>query len=349
MTHLAAGISPNRLTPYLLWLITLCAAPPALAATDPASGCNPGQSSIIFLPDVSISRDIRVGSRLQLNELASNNPVQFNCTFSRQSMLGFKTNSPYLTSFNGLRIYATNLPGIGYALGQSATLCPGSDGYSRDNGVSLDKQKYYSCVSVGSGINNPWVAALMLRFYKTTNEMSSGTVNLSGMIASIVRNDGIDLPLEIPLLVNNFNVSATSCSTVNISPNPVQLPDISTSSALPSIGSRYGDTPFRISINCPYTTSLYITFGDRNAVDQTGSILLPDASSTAGGVGIQLWHNGNLIGFGPDSPTPGDLNQFFLDRFSGQQNFLFSASYTRTGPLAAGLLSSTATFTLSYQ
>ncbi|RQO66993.1 hypothetical protein DBR44_16975 [Aquitalea sp. FJL05] len=313
-----------------------------------ASGCTAKQSSVITFPDLSTNRDMRIGTSYPPYFVQSTNALQFSCSYVSQSMFGLRTKSPYLTSFNGMRIYATNVAGIGYAVGL-ATQYPGCGSYSKDDPSAPDKQKYYVCVNMGSGYNMPWQGAFYFTFYKTANVAESGTVDLSGMIYGIVVNDGVAIPVEIPLLTNSFKVTANTCNVVSISPNPVTLPDIGTQSSLPTINSVYGSTPFNISVNCSTPTQLYITFTDKSDIGQTGRILFPDANSSAQGLGVELRYNGDVVGFGPDTPTPGNINQIYLDNVSGLQSIPFSASYIRIGTITPGVFSAAATFTLSYQ
>lgn len=189
-----------------------------------------------------------------------------------------------------------------------------------------------------------------IALYKTSEQTGSGLLDLSGRISSIVKNgpETVQANLNVPLVSNSPQISSTSCSVLNISPNPVSLPTVNINE-LKTINSVSKSTPFNINISCSGTANLYITFTDKNNIGGTGSILSLDSSSTAHGIGLQLAHNGNVISYGPDASTISNTNQFFLNTFSGTQSFPFTASYIRTGTITPGQLSATATFTLSYQ
>ena len=270
---------------------------------------------------------------------------------------GIYTTGNYVTTINGQRVFSTNIPGIGYAVGTSGNFstqygnspCPSTTTWigASDSATyapqPYEPNNYFGCLLVN--ISGSYYATFYLQFYKTDPIVGSGTLDLSGQIYLGAYNGKLDNTR--PLLTTPSNIVNTSC-TNSISPNPVNLPAI-TANQLPSLNSTTGSTTFNININCSYSTNLYITFTDKNNPTQTSNILTPDSGSTSKGVGMQLSYNSNTVNYGPDSAASGNTNQFFLRTFSGQQSFPLSVSYIRTGAITAGTLSTTATFTFSYQ
>lgn len=319
--------------------------------------CTPAAGSSITLPNITFARDIPVNSQLG-SDIASAPGVQFNCDSSDGSSkeLGIKmTTGSYVTMINGRSVFSTNVSGIGYAAGfavSAPTSCTRTvvwvDGTNTGDGNIRNR-----LICSSSGVQTKLSGTFYLAFYKTAPTIGSGTVQLNNTVNAILRLGGtwlpyLTLPGETSLQANGFSLAATSCVLNSISSSTISLPVIS-NSALPAVGSMAGSTPFALTINCPATTKLYLTFTDNNNIGQTGNILSLSTGSTAGGVGLQLAYNGSTINFGPDSATAGNNGQMALAQFAGLRSFPFSVSYIRTGPVSPGSVAAAATFTLSYQ
>ncbi len=308
-----------------------------------------------------------------LNALPINSPIgsqvmsakvkQFNCSglpAGNAHVYGIYTMGNYVTTINGRRVYSTNIPGIGYAVGVDGSIfdsygthscmtpTPGWIGEpdGRYDNEPYSPNNFFSC---SSSLVSSYSATFYLQFYKISHPVGSGRLDLSNQIYSAAYfspSTGI-IYGKLPLITIPSDVINTSC-TSSVSPNPVNLPTINTGQ-LPWLNSTAGNTTFNINTTCQNTTNLYVTFTDKNNTSQTGSILTPDNSSTTKGLGMQLSYNSNIVHYGPDAVGSGNTNQFFLRTFSGQQSFPFSVSYIRTGAIMAGTLATTATFTFSYQ
>lgn len=342
----------------LLPLITL------LLSANTYATCTVAGSNSITLPSFNQN----------LNALPINSPIgsqvmsakirQFDCTglpAGNAHVYGIYTTGNYVTTIDGRRVFTTNIPGIGYALGVDGSLSAGSSTFScnfhtppswiGETDSNYPSQPYepnnfYSC---SSSLVSNYSATFYLQFYKISNPVGSGTLDLSNQIYSaayFLPGPGT-IYGKLPLITTPSNVINSSC-TSSVSPNPINLPTIH-AGQLPFLNSTAGNTTFNINTSCPNTTNLYITFTDKNNLGQVGNILTPDNSSTSSGIGTQLSYNSNIIYYGPDSGNSGNTNQFFLNTFSGQQSFPFSASYIRTGAISPGTVSTTATFTFSYQ
>ncbi|RMC93793.1 fimbrial protein [Aquitalea palustris] len=319
--------------------------------------CTPAAGSSIALPNLTFARDIPLNSQLG-SDIASTPGVQFNCdsSDSNSKELGIKmTTGNYVTMINGRSVFSTNVPGIGYAAG-FAVSAPAScsratvwvDGSNTGDGNIRNR-----LICSSSGVQTKLSGTFYLAFYKTASTIGSGTVQLNNTVNAILRLGGtwlpyLTLPGETSLQANGFSLAATSCALSGISSSSINLPVIS-NSALPTVGSLAGNTSFALTINCPATTRLYLTFTDNNNSGQTSDILSLGSGSTAKGVGLQLSYQGSTIRFGPDSAIAGNTNQLLLANLAGPRNFPFSVSYIRTGTVSPGSLSATATFTLSYQ
>lgn len=325
-----------------------------------AAVCTAGTSNTFTLPTLtqgfnSLQVNSPIGGVITASPAANK---QFSCGTTTM-IFGIYTKSPYVTTINGRRIYNTNIPGIGYAIGINGymntiygnTTCPASTMWIGTADTTLlspqpfEPNNYFGCML--SNFSGSYFATISLQLYKTATVVGSGTLNLTGQIYSSAFN-GTSVDNEQAIITTPSNVVNSSCSTTNITPNPVSLPAID-GKLLPTLNSTTGQTTFNININCPASTNLYITLTDKNNIGQTGSVLTPDSNSTAKGVGMQLKYNGQTVSYGPDSPTFGNTNQFFLRSFTGSQSFPFTVSYIRTGTISPGTLSTAATFTFSYQ
>lgn len=352
------GLKCQIFTLLTLLLISL------LLSANAYASCTTTGSNSITLP--SFNQD--------LNALPINSPIgaqvmsakirQFNCSglaAGNAHVYGIYTTGRYVSTIDGRRVYGTNIPGIGYAVGVDGSIFAGGatfscnyhtppswigepDGHYANEPYSPNS--YFNC---SSSLVSGYSATFYLQFYKISHPVSSGTLDLSHQIYSAVYFSPSNGTIygKLPLITTPSNIINTSC-TNTISPNPVNLPTIN-AGQLPFLNSTAGTANFNINTTCPNTTNLHITFTDKNNTGQTGSILTPDSSSTTKGVGMQLSYNSNIVRYGPDMVSSGNTNQFFLNTFSGQQNFPFAASYIRTGAILPGTLSTTATFTFSYQ
>ncbi|WP_165494124.1 fimbrial protein [Aquitalea sp. USM4] len=243
-------------------------------------------------------------------------------------------------SIDGRTIFSTSAPGIGYALAIEPTnFCSNT----------LQWVPFLTCKTTTKAFN--FNAKVRIQFYKTgpIKSASSISINTKNFIIWENRSGVNDVITTMAINFNPFNLTVNTCSLLSGSITNINLPQIARSS-LPNTNSIAGSTPFRLTITCPSNINLNITFTDNNNIGQTTNILTPATTSTAKGVGIQLQYNGKIISFGPDLAEPGTTNQIVLNsNLAGVQSFPFSASYIRTGTVTPGSLSSTATFTLSYQ
>jgi len=295
----------------------------------------------IQLPDLKFNfNSIPINGKIG-SEIVTPEQVIYECSENYYRQIQDRGGRPEIS---GRQIYSTSTPGIGYAVALEPTnFCGGL--------------VYWSPFTTCNESTNPFKFKAKLRFqlYKTGPVSSASNTSIGSRWSNSffqlleTNNNGYLYATNVFYSSNPFTLTVYSCSLQSSTITNINLPQISILD-LPSINSITGDTPFSITIKCPTTTKLSITFTDNNKIGQTGSILTPAAGSTAKGVGVQLQYNGNRVNFGPDSSEPGTTNQITLNsNLTGIQTFPFSAAYIRTGTVTAGTLSTTATFTLSYQ
>jgi type 1 fimbria pilin len=227
---------------------------------------------------------------------------------------------------SGATIFPTGVAGVGYRITH-----PNTGNYlAAYSGDSIASGNYD--LSVTSGFE-----------LVKTGPIANGAVLNAGTLG-YWRYDGF---LSI-LRAENFNLVGSvtftypSC-TVNNNVINVVLPTISTT-AFNGIGTTAGATAFNISLNCSAGSTLAIEFDTSNPASGANSVI---ANSTGTGraknVGVQLIDHGFVpITFG--TPTVVGATP------SGPYTLTYYARYYQTAASpAAGTVSATATFTLTYQ
>lgn len=150
--------------------------------------------------------------------------------------------------------------------------------------------------------------------------------------------------------VIDFNASgitfvAPAC-TIAVDPTVVTLPTVY-NSAFTGVGSTAGLTPFNVQLNCPSAAAganVAITLATSNPAPSTTGVIAPTSGGGyAKNVGVQvLDKNGNPIPFSTTIPAGTATAGIF--------NIPLNARYYQTGtPVAAGNVSATATYTITYQ
>lgn len=110
--------------------------------------------------------------------------------------------------------------------------------------------------------------------------------------------------------------------------------------------------PFQFSLNCPSSVSLYATMSDGVDPGNTSDVLTLAPESTATGVGVQIFRQGQAtpIAFGPQSPMAGTINQWFVGTGSTSYVVPMEARYIQTSDtITPGQIDALATITFSYQ
>jgi len=199
----------------------------------------------------------------------------------------------------------------------------------------------------------PGIAAEMV----LTGPVISGLLTgLPSVKVSVASAGGTDACTELTATnqtlqttVANGAVTASSCQVITPSLN-VHLPTISTS-RLNAVGTSGGDTRFNIELNCLAGVNVFITLTDASNAGNTTDLLTVKPTSTATGVKLRIIKNdGSIIRFGPDSPLPGNINQWLVGSSGATNNIGLTVQYYRDGGIIGiGSIEAAVTFTLSYQ
>ena len=194
-----------------------------------------------------------------------------------------------------------------------------------------------------------------------TGSVQSGPISVTGNIW--VWNVRQASNVLVPLVVLAASGSGTTSVVVPpktcaiTQPGAANLGSFSTKD-FTGIGSASGwGQDFTIGVNCSGVRSnVHMVFSDARNNANTSSILSLSSTSTASGVGIEIWRkNGSApISFGPDSSSPGTTNQFFVfasdGSTTGPMQLVFTPRYIKTATtVTPGSANGLATFTMSFQ
>ncbi|GAA0691217.1 fimbrial protein [Dyella marensis] len=224
---------------------------------------------------------------------------------------------------SGATIFPTGVAGIGYRVTH-----PDTSSYLRAYpGDSIASGSYQMSVTSG------------LEFVKTGTIANGATVGSGTMGYWRYDNNR---------RIENFNLSTTltfvypSCS-VNTSTINIVLPTVS-NTAFNGVGTVAGATVVPIALQCAAGSQMYIQFDTANAASGATGVIAPaTGTGRAQNVGVQLIDKTFVpVSFGTPALVGTTPN--------GPLTLTYYARYYQTAtPVAAGSVSATATFTLSYQ
>jgi type 1 fimbria pilin len=288
-----------------------------------------------------IQRDTPVGTLLAENTI----PVSqvWNCSSAvgvvSSQNIGVKAYGTYNAMLDGVRVYNTDVTGVGYAL---AVIGNGIGGCAGTWNIIAASDQRLPCWNAGIFNGGDVRQGYQVRLYKT-GTAASGAVTGRRIGAGITDIAGV-WDNEVPVNINNFRVTALACSLTN-STISVPLGDVQ-SSAFTGITTTAGDKTFNLGLSCDKDANINVALaGSQNADTADTSVLaLTNAgqSGTASGVGVQLLYGS----------VPLKLNNNILLKASagGQETLPFSARYYQTQTaIGAGLANSSATLNITYQ
>ncbi|QGH59850.1 fimbrial protein [Serratia proteamaculans] len=344
-TSFSCTIEHYLLIPFFFLCIPLFFITPAHAG----SCSRTTAASSISVPNLIVQRDAAVGSQIG-SEVMSGSVNFYSCQNAFLDTYGIswgvKSYGTYVTTINGRRVYSTNIPGIGYAIGITSTnSCIGNNAYV-DGAETLDGNANNRIICVSNlGFNGSATPAgrFKLTFYKTAAVTGSGIVenmNAGSMIINYMNSWQPDSVLTM----NSFTVSTTACSVTNTA---IKVPMGNVlKAAFSGQGSTTPEKGFSINLDCDAATRVNLTLDDPTGKSsQPGVLPLTTATegTTAGGVGIQVLYN--------DAPvTFGSMFNIATTTTKGAMTIPLKARYYQTaGTVTAGKANSMATFTLTYQ
>jgi len=148
-----------------------------------------------------------------------------------------------------------------------------------------------------------------------------------------------------------INVQASACTLTSGANQSVVLPSVPVYEV-----DDMRTAPFSMAVQWPTGTKVFATMTDVSAPLNTANVLSLANSSSAKGVGIQIYREDTStpVSFGPDSPLKGNLNQWYVgtatEQTGGRVGLSFTAGYVKTQPkITPGAVNAQSTITFSYQ
>ncbi|MBE1159379.1 fimbrial protein [Dyella acidiphila] len=348
----------------LAWLLILCASL-GWAPFAAAQNCTTS-SATITLPAVTVSPNASVGTLLGSPQsvtmtftcsnipIVTRNRVTSNTTTTIQAGETLATlASTNVPSGPGIT-FATNLPGIGVIITGSPTQATSESG-SVNDGPNSQAGFPVGSVNAGAGKTSGTYGGTVTETF-TGQLIVTGTISASS-VGSISSNSLIPFWWYIPggtvdsssvNTGNSLNISGGSvvlqaCTVQAGSANQtITLPTVNARS-LTSVGSTAGLTAFNIALTCQAGANASITMTTANAATATGVIAPTTGTGFAKNVGVQILN-------GSQQPITFNTAQSLGATPTGTLNVPYFAQYYVTGtPVAAGQVTGTLTFTMSYQ
>lgn len=302
--------------------------------------------------DIVVQRDTPVGQSIS-NTISGSMATAYICiaTGTEGSTAGMKSTilSYAFTSTSGVRVYNTNVAGVGISFGYNA---------NENGGGASWSGSYVINDSTNATVGDTWDSnpgetdtyryQPTIQLWKTGNIISGSlTGQLAAFFATTMQNGGGSSADDIPVYAGSGSITQVACSITT--PNltfPIGNVLVS------AFDTNVGATPAtaqniqNLGLNCDPQANINVSFsGTQNPDISNNSVLAltnQGDSNVAKGVGVQIVYNG----------TPLVLNSnIVLKRSSGgQETFPLTARYYQTKTIVTtGTANSSATLNLTYQ
>lgn len=205
-------------------------------------------------------------------------------------------------------VFETGVPGIGYAVGVS------------DANVNSEiPLRNYTVKTYDGGHSITIGYKARLVFVVTTQSLKSGKYTIpsqviAGLWALGAWEDGRDAPKHttLSMATTSITIEAQGCQYNSPEKQHVKLPTISR-----DFQNHQADkyqSEFSVAISCDPSVAVYATMTDVHHPNSIDNILRGSPSSTAKGIGLQIYKSDDMnpINFGPDSTVRGNTNQWYL-------------------------------------
>ncbi|WP_175811845.1 fimbrial protein [Burkholderia contaminans] len=275
----------------------------------------------------------------QVTLMSTNKPPlkRFKCAYPVYHLAYWQSNLPLASGF-GKNMYQSGVEGVGVQIvrqdGQlfpiflSNALYPDYDGGTGGNSLSIKLNFYKIGPITGRG--------------SLTGEFAFHAVNSTTDKIISYRWSG-DLQIKAP-------TCAASAGTQNVELGTYPAKRFN------GIGSVSDLKPFVINLSCSggddnVQTKLYMTLTDNTKPTNTSNTLSLAPDSVAKGLGVQVFKDSMLLGYGPDSAAAGNTNQWHAGTTgNGFFSIPLSARFIQTEQtVTGGAAKARMTFTISYQ
>ncbi|HHQ6569069.1 fimbrial protein [Serratia fonticola] len=307
------------------------------------AGCDTKSTGVtINAPTLVVQRDVPVGARLAAPEFSSPLTLLFSCPEGKTyptgwHLLGIKALTVYsgMTAGGGIRIYKTNIPGLGVQLaGLVSAGGPGTGWVGRD-----DKNQFGFLSN--NGVMRTVTGGAVVAFYKI-GDMSSGV--LTQKVGSLILgHSGNWVYPEVPVNITGMSVTVLACSLTT----PTVAAPLGNvyATAFTGVSSTTGNVDFNLGLNCAAGTKVNVTMnGTQNTDTANTSVLALTGAGSAGvakGVGAQILYNNTPLNIG--------TSLLLKTAAGGIETFPFKARYYQTlNNVLPGSANATATLSITY-
>ena len=307
-------------------------------------------STMLSLQNITVSKDLPVGAVIG-TQIITPTVKAFSCSDSQAGAItnqsfGVKAIGTFDSIINGVRVYKTNVTGIGYAISGATTACArGNTFVTGSNTIRGDVNTVLLCQNNSGMINSTLNGTIMVTFYKTAMETGSGTISANTLGSFILLNNTLLLHSpEAAVNINAFTVITPACklSTVSV---PVNMKEVDKTSF-----KGKGTTPspentqsFNIPMICNSGTAVSVRMEGNIYDAANGVINTTSGSNAASGVGIQLLYNNQPLQLGSDIAVGSSVT-------GGELLIPLKARYFQTGErITPGIANGVVSFTMTYR
>lgn len=284
--------------------------------------------NFIISGTISVPQNAPVGTVIYEDKITAEPTVTITCDGGFDFMNKLVVGNASGINTGGSSIYSTNIIGVGYSFAlDSFDANPTYNGFNNT----------YAYVSYG-GARYWTFSGYVLRLVVTNNKIGAGQLT-PGLYGQRQIDQQRDTYANIYINGGNI-VSVCSVKDDNVSVPMGTVYD----SEFTGPGSNSTEVKFKVAVNCPANSNVYVTMGGTADSDMTdGSVLaLTPGEGNATGIGAQILYNG----------TPLKLNEklFMKKAAGGDESLQFSARYIQTKPsITPGHANATGTLTITYE
>lgn len=317
--------------------------------------CNSASPSLISVPTITPVGEVQVGQVIGSPAGYAAGGTVMTCNY--KEFLLYKPAVAQVQAVNaqatghvyaGMTVYATNVPGVGYAMREEHW----GAGAMSTSWMDVYRGKLFE--------KAPDAWGLRVRiFLVATGRISVGTVSQRHIGTFRMFHPKVPNVPTHDIYLQGFVVNPRRKPTCRVTTPSIAI-NMGTvaGTAFGGPGSLAGEGQGTLSLNCSGGTGenliarITVTDQTRPANRATDLTLTPDSS--AKGVALRLFSNKTAIAYGPDSAAPGNPNQWQLFSTSAVSdtpyNFVIRARYVQTGDSVVPVTANgRATFTMSYQ
>lgn len=250
-------------------------------------------------------------------------------------------------------VFETGTPGIGWVLGISYAVSG-----NNFTPLMLGETQWYPAAGTPTAAQFRIGGYVKVTLVKTEKHLTTGSTTLNPrVLAKIVCKDANGAVLENSYIrigtAATMDVRVKGCEVQSSGAEVVNFNTLN-SSDFHNVGSVSAAQDRTIRLKCDQGIHLMATVSDQSNLSNRSNIVSLTGSSTASGLGIQVFYNNGAepLLLGPDSSGPGTQGQFQVVTNTTQNqviNFPLMFRYIRTGDISAGTANGLIGVTFSYQ